>query len=124
VGAERAAVSYGGRPVREPFVSQPGELAEFHGRPWRQRAVFAAFVADPERARALAAQAAEAGLAVRAYPPGRRVAENGERDAVDVTFWEGRGVMTGLGNRMSPRVICRTFRVPRAVRRLRTSSSG
>ncbi|WP_435862445.1 DUF6919 domain-containing protein [Streptomyces phaeochromogenes] len=31
-------------------ASQPGELAEFHGRPWRQRAVFAGFVADPQLA--------------------------------------------------------------------------
>ncbi|MFJ8535449.1 DUF6919 domain-containing protein [Streptomyces sp. NPDC093591] len=78
--------------------SQPGELAEFHGRPWRQRAFITAFVADPELASALAAQAAEAHSVVRAYPPGRHAGENGERDAVGVTFWEGHGVMTGMGN--------------------------
>ncbi|KMS74199.1 hypothetical protein ACM01_14860 [Streptomyces viridochromogenes] len=89
--------------------SQPGELAEFHGRPWRQRAFVTSFVADPELAQALAAQAAEAGLGVRAYRPGCRADENGERDAVDVTFWEGQGVMTGMGNRLSPRAVRHTF---------------
>jgi hypothetical protein len=90
-------------------TSQPGELAVFHGRPWRQRAYVTAFVADPELAQILAAQAAAAGLVVRAYRPRRRVDENGERDAVDVTTWEGHGVMTGMGDRISPRAVRRTF---------------
>ncbi|MFR0367560.1 DUF6919 domain-containing protein [Streptomyces sp. MCC20] len=90
-------------------TSQPGEKAAFHGRPWRQRAYVTAFVADPGLARGLAAQAISAGLVVRAYRPGRRVDENGERDAVDVTTWEGHGVMTGMGDRISPRAIRRTF---------------
>ncbi|MEU0946933.1 hypothetical protein ABZ379_29970 [Streptomyces canus] len=90
-------------------TSQPGERAVLHGRPWRQRAYVTAFVADPKPARALAAQAAKAGLIVRAYRPGRRVDENGERDAVDVTTWEGHGVMTGTGDRISPRAVRRIF---------------
>ncbi|MBA2950827.1 DUF6919 domain-containing protein [Streptomyces himalayensis] len=53
--------------------SQPGELAEHHELPWRQRAFVAGFVADPALARALCARAAEAGLIVRAYRPGSRL---------------------------------------------------
>lgn len=90
-------------------TSQPGELAVFHGRPWWQRAYVSVFVARPELVRALAAHAAEAGLAVRACRPGRRAEGNGERDAVDVTTWEGHGVMTGMGDRISPRAVRRTF---------------
>ncbi|GGX58131.1 DUF6919 domain-containing protein [Streptomyces chartreusis] len=90
-------------------TSQPGELAVFHGTLWRQRAYVTAFIADPALARALAAQAADAGLFVRAYPPGHRVDENGKRDAVDVTAWEGHDVMTGMGDRISPRAVRRTF---------------
>lgn len=89
--------------------SQPGELAALHGRPWRQRAFVTAFVADPALARALHARAAEAGLVVRAYPPRCRAGEHGARDAVDVTFWEGHGVMTAIGDRMPPRAVGRTF---------------
>lgn len=63
----------------------------------------------PDLARALAGQAAKAGLVIRAYRPGRRVDENGERDAVDVTTWDGHGVMTGTGDRISPRAVRRIF---------------
>ncbi|WP_406490568.1 hypothetical protein OHB06_00835 [Streptomyces sp. NBC_01604] len=90
-------------------TSQPGELAVLHRRPWRQRAYVTVFVAHPEVAQTLAAQAAKAGLVVRAYRPGRSVDENGERDAVDVTTWEGHGVMTGMGDRISPRAVRRIF---------------
>lgn len=88
--------------------SQPGELAEHHGLPWRQRAFVTGFVADAALAQALCAQAAEAGLIVRAYRPGSRVDENGERDAVDVTRWGAR-VNTGMGNRASRRAVRRIF---------------
>ncbi|MGX1266881.1 DUF6919 domain-containing protein [Streptomyces phaeoluteigriseus] len=53
--------------------SQPGELAAFRGRPWRQRAFVTAFVADPALARALCARAAEAGLALLALGRGQGV---------------------------------------------------
>ncbi|MEV6840043.1 hypothetical protein AB0N17_37065 [Streptomyces sp. NPDC051133] len=86
--------------------SQPGELAAFHGRPWRQRAFVTAFVADPALARALYARAAGAGLVVRVYRPGSRIAENGKRDAVDVTVWGSR-VNTGIGDWVSPRAVRR-----------------
>lgn len=88
--------------------SQPGERAVFHELPWRQRAFVTAFVADPALARALCARAAEAGLVVRAYRPGSRVDENGERGAVDVTTWGAR-VNTGIGNRVPPRAVRRIF---------------
>ena len=90
-------------------TSQPGELATFQGRAWRQRAALTAFVADSKIARALVAQASVVGLVVRSYPPGRRVDANGKRDAVDVTTWEGHGVMTGMGDRISPRAVRRIF---------------
>ncbi|MEU0030755.1 hypothetical protein [Streptomyces sp. NPDC006335] len=86
--------------------SQPGELATFHELPWRQRAFVSGFVADPALARALCARAAEAGLVVRAYRPGSRVDENGERNAVDVTTWGAR-VNTGMGNWVPPRAVRR-----------------
>lgn len=86
--------------------SQPGELAAFHGRPWRQRAFVTAFVADPSLARALCARAAGAGLVVRVYRPGSRIDENGKRDAVDVTVWGSR-VNTGVGDWVPPRAVRR-----------------
>ncbi|WP_373311967.1 DUF6919 domain-containing protein [Streptomyces aurantiogriseus] len=81
---------------------QPGDLAELHELPRRQRA----FVADPALAEALCARAAEAGLVVRAYRPGSRVDESGERDAVNVMTWGAR-VNTGMGNWLSPRAVHR-----------------
>ncbi|MFI9617093.1 DUF6919 domain-containing protein [Streptomyces sp. NPDC052023] len=84
--------------------SQPGELATLHELPWRQRAFVSGFVADPALARALCARAAEAGLVVRAYR--RRVDENRDRNAVDVTTWGAR-VNTGMGNWVSARAVRR-----------------
>jgi uncharacterized protein DUF6919 len=86
--------------------SQPGELAEFHELPWRQRAFVAGFVADPALVRALCVRAAEAGLIVRAYRPGSSVDENGEEAAVDVTTWGAR-INTGMGDRVPPRAVRR-----------------
>lgn len=99
--------------------SQPGELAAFHELPWRQRAFVTAFIADPTLARTLCAGAAEAGLVVRAYRPGR-VDENGKRGAVDVTTWGAR-VNTGTGNRVPPRAVRRILPGcrPQAVRAVR-----
>lgn len=56
-----------------------------------------AFVAEPALARALCERATAAGLVVRAYRPGSRVDERGERGAVDVTLW-GTSVNTGMGD--------------------------
>jgi hypothetical protein len=86
--------------------SQPGEVATFHELPWRQGAFVSGFVADPELARALCARASEAGLIVRAYRPGSRVDENGERNAVDVTTWGAR-VNTGMGDWVPARAVRR-----------------
>ncbi|MFI6857905.1 DUF6919 domain-containing protein [Streptomyces sp. NPDC050416] len=68
--------------------------------------VVSGFVADPALARALCARAAEAGLVLRAYRPGSRLDENGERNAVDVTTWGSR-VNTGMGNWVPARAVRR-----------------
>ncbi|MGW0335503.1 DUF6919 domain-containing protein [Streptomyces sp. NPDC003011] len=96
--------------------SQPGELETFLGRPWRQRAFVSGFVADPLRAGALAAQAADAGLLVRAYPPRIRH-KDAEPGSVDVTTW-GDSVNTDCGGHLLPREIWRIFLYchPHAVR--------
>ena len=72
--------------------SQPGELAAFHSRPWRQRAFVTAFVADPALARAQVTAAAPAGPA--AFEEQRqRLRSVAQFDAASRTWWAYVGVL-------------------------------
>jgi len=85
--------------------SQPGELAEYQGRPWHQRAFVTGF-ARPGLAGVLNELARQNGLLTRVYmPTGRRLLDSG---AVDVTRWGDR-INTGVGDHLPPRAVRQIF---------------